>query len=36
MELLGPMEFIISGWECQGFSATGFKEGLMTHDLVSS
>jgi site-specific DNA-cytosine methylase len=28
MELLGPMDFIISGWECQGFSATGFGEGL--------
>jgi site-specific DNA-cytosine methylase len=28
MELLGPVEFIISGWECQGFSAAGFREGL--------
>jgi len=28
MELLGPMELIISGWECQGFSAVGFGEGL--------
>jgi len=28
MELLGPMDFIILGWECQGFSAAGFGEGL--------
>jgi site-specific DNA-cytosine methylase len=28
MELLGPMDLIISGWECQGFSAIGFGEGL--------
>jgi hypothetical protein len=28
MELLGPMNLIISGWECQGFSATRFGEGL--------
>jgi len=28
MELLGPIDFIISGWECQGFSATRFGEGL--------
>jgi hypothetical protein len=28
MELLGPMDLIISGWECQGFLATGFGEGL--------
>jgi site-specific DNA-cytosine methylase len=28
MELLGPVDFIISGWECQGFSAAGFGEGL--------
>jgi hypothetical protein len=28
MELIGPMDLIISGWECQGFSTTGFKEGL--------
>jgi len=28
MELLGPMDFIISGWECQGFSTAGFGEGL--------
>jgi hypothetical protein len=28
MELLGPVDLIISGWECQGFSATGFGEGL--------
>jgi site-specific DNA-cytosine methylase len=28
MELLGPMDLIISGWECQGFSVAGFGEGL--------
>jgi site-specific DNA-cytosine methylase len=28
MELLGPVDLIISGWECQGFSAIGFGEGL--------
>jgi site-specific DNA-cytosine methylase len=28
MELLGLVDFIISGWECQGFSAVGFGEGL--------
>jgi hypothetical protein len=28
MELLGPMDLIISGWECQGFSTAGFGEGL--------
>jgi site-specific DNA-cytosine methylase len=28
MELLGPMDLIISGWECQGFSIAGFGEGL--------
>jgi site-specific DNA-cytosine methylase len=28
MELLGPMNLIISGWECQGFSMARFKEGL--------
>jgi site-specific DNA-cytosine methylase len=28
MELLGPMDFIISSWECQGFFAIGFGEGL--------
>jgi hypothetical protein len=28
MELLGPVDLIISGWECQGFSAAGFGEGL--------
>jgi site-specific DNA-cytosine methylase len=28
MELLGPLDFIISSWECQGFSAVGFGEGL--------
>jgi site-specific DNA-cytosine methylase len=26
MELLGPVDLIISGWECQGFSAPGFGE----------
>jgi site-specific DNA-cytosine methylase len=28
MELLGPVNFIILGWECQGFSVAGFGEGL--------
>jgi site-specific DNA-cytosine methylase len=28
MELLGPVDLIISGWEFQGFSAAGFGEGL--------
>jgi len=28
MEVFGPVDFIISSWECQGFSTTGFKEGL--------
>jgi site-specific DNA-cytosine methylase len=28
MELLGPIDLIILGWECQGFSAAGFGEGL--------
>jgi len=28
MELLGPIDLIISGWECQGFSVVGFGEGL--------
>jgi site-specific DNA-cytosine methylase len=28
MELFGPMDFIILGWECQGFSTIGFGEGL--------
>jgi len=27
MELFGPVNLIISGWECQGFSAAGFGEG---------
>jgi site-specific DNA-cytosine methylase len=38
MELLGPMDLIISGWECQGFSTTRFgkclsdtKSGLFTN-----
>jgi site-specific DNA-cytosine methylase len=28
MELLGPMDLIISGWEFQEFSAVGFEKGL--------
>ncbi len=28
MELFGSIDLIISGWECQGFSATGFGKGL--------
>jgi site-specific DNA-cytosine methylase len=28
MELFSPMDFIISGWGCQGFLTTGFGEGL--------
>jgi site-specific DNA-cytosine methylase len=28
MELLGPVDLIIPSWECQGFSTTGFGEGL--------
>ncbi len=28
MELLGPVDLIISGWKYQGFSATGFGKGL--------
>jgi len=28
MELLGLVDLIILGWECQGFSAAGFREGL--------
>jgi site-specific DNA-cytosine methylase len=28
MELLGPIDLIILGWECQGFSTTGFGESL--------
>ncbi len=28
MELLGPVDLIISGWECQGFSTVGFGKGL--------
>jgi site-specific DNA-cytosine methylase len=28
MELLGLVDLMISGWECQGFSTTGFGEGL--------
>jgi site-specific DNA-cytosine methylase len=28
MELLGLVELIISGWECQGYSVAGFGKGL--------
>jgi site-specific DNA-cytosine methylase len=28
MKLFGPMDLIILGWEYQGFSTTGFGEGL--------
>jgi site-specific DNA-cytosine methylase len=28
MELLDPMDLIILGWECQGFSTVRFGEGL--------
>jgi site-specific DNA-cytosine methylase len=28
MELLGLVDLIISSWECQGFSAVKFGEGL--------
>jgi len=28
MELLGLVDLIILSWECQGFSAAGFREGL--------
>jgi site-specific DNA-cytosine methylase len=28
MELLGHVDLIILGWECQGFLMTGFGEGL--------
>jgi site-specific DNA-cytosine methylase len=28
MELLGLVDLIISGWECQGFSTTGFGKNL--------
>jgi site-specific DNA-cytosine methylase len=28
MELLGPVDLIILGWECQGFLTAGFGEGL--------
>jgi site-specific DNA-cytosine methylase len=34
MQLLGPVDLIISSWECQGFSAAGFGEGLS--DIKSS
>jgi site-specific DNA-cytosine methylase len=28
MELFSPMDLIISGWECLGFSTVGFGKGL--------
>jgi site-specific DNA-cytosine methylase len=28
MELLGPVDLIVLGWECQGFSMTRFGNGL--------
>jgi site-specific DNA-cytosine methylase len=28
MELLSLVDFIISGWECQGFLMAGFGKGL--------
>jgi len=28
IELLGPIDLIISGWDCQGFSMAGFGKGL--------
>jgi site-specific DNA-cytosine methylase len=28
MKLFSPVDFIISGWECQGFLTAGFGEGL--------
>jgi site-specific DNA-cytosine methylase len=28
MELLSPVDLIISGWECQGFSVAGFGKDL--------
>jgi site-specific DNA-cytosine methylase len=28
MELLGPLDLIVSSWECQRFSTAGFGEGL--------
>jgi site-specific DNA-cytosine methylase len=28
MELFGPVDFIISSWECQGFLVAGFGENL--------
>jgi site-specific DNA-cytosine methylase len=28
MELLGPVDLIILGWECQGFLTVRFGEGL--------
>jgi site-specific DNA-cytosine methylase len=28
MEVLGPMDLIILGWECQGFSTARFGESL--------
>jgi site-specific DNA-cytosine methylase len=28
IELLGPINLIILGWKCQGFSMAGFRKGL--------
>ncbi len=28
LELLGPLDLIVAGWECQGFSAAGSGDGL--------
>jgi site-specific DNA-cytosine methylase len=28
MELFGPVDLIILGWECQRFSAAGFGKGF--------
>jgi site-specific DNA-cytosine methylase len=30
MELLGPVDFMISGWDCHGFSTVGFGETLVS------
>jgi hypothetical protein len=29
MQLLGPVNLIILGWECQGFLMVGFGKGLI-------
>ncbi|CAM6097627.1 unnamed protein product [Calypogeia fissa] len=31
IELVGPLDLIIAGWECQGFSAAGSGDGLEDH-----